>query len=279
MKNKIAIITSTYNCVEYVADCINSVKNQKDISVEHIIVDGGSTDGTLDIIIDSEQKENSRITWWCSEKDNGIYHAWNKALNHINSEWVLFLGADDTLYSENSLHEISSVLNLTPENISIIYGTLNIIEKDGSSHIWNRKWQNFRSEFRNGKSLRHTAVLHRSTLFKKLGDFDESYKIAGDSEFLLRELLKNDAVSCDICVANHLAGGVSNNINSYVRQLKEGLKIRKTYKLPAGYIKRQVIYTRYYIKILLLLIFPNNIAAFFIDLGRIVQGKGRNWSL
>uniref|UniRef100_UPI003B58646C glycosyltransferase n=1 Tax=Noviherbaspirillum sp. ST9 TaxID=3401606 RepID=UPI003B58646C len=89
----ISIITVTLNAAKYLEDCITSVINQSSLNIEHLIFDGGSTDGTLEII----NKYERHITYWQSEKDKGIYDAMNKAVKKAKGEWVYFLGADDTL--------------------------------------------------------------------------------------------------------------------------------------------------------------------------------------
>ncbi|WP_207535790.1 glycosyltransferase family 2 protein [Desertivirga arenae] len=94
----ISIITVTYNAVLHLEKCINSIISQHYPRIEHIIIDGGSTDGTLEVI----KSHPGNLAYWVSERDNGIYDAMNKALSHIHGEWVYFLGADDTLYPEFS---------------------------------------------------------------------------------------------------------------------------------------------------------------------------------
>lgn len=273
---QISIITSVFNSGSTLLQCIDSVKLQQNINVEHLIIDGNSTDGSVQIIETEAGKKDSVISWWVSEKDNGIYDAWNKALSHINGDWVLFLGADDTIYNSLTLEESYKELLAVPEDIRIAYGKLNII--DEKSYVWFNKWANFKKEFRNGHSLRHTAVFHRHSLFEKNGNFDDSFKIAGDSEYLLRELIENEAFDIDVLIANHYGGGVSSNIKSYRRQLIEGLRIKKIYKIPRNPICRILVIAKIKIKLLILLL-PERIASTLLDLGRLLQFKRLYWSV
>ena len=87
----ISIIVAVYNGEKTLQRCIDSVFSQTYPHKELIIIDGGSTDGTVDIL----QTNNDKITYWKSEPDNGIYQAWNKALDHAKSDWICFLGSDD----------------------------------------------------------------------------------------------------------------------------------------------------------------------------------------
>ncbi|MDL5501794.1 MAG: glycosyltransferase, partial [Candidatus Methanoperedens sp.] len=91
-----------YNGAKTLQRCIDSVSNQSYLNKELIIIDGGSTDGTIEILRSSQDK----ITYWQSGPDNGIYDAWNKALDHARGDWICFLGSDDYLWKSNVFEEI-----------------------------------------------------------------------------------------------------------------------------------------------------------------------------
>src|SRR5579864_471869 len=95
---KISIIIVTYNAAAYLQKCLDSIYRQKYPSIEIIVLDAESTDGTVDIL----KANTNKITFWKSEKDEGIYDAMNKALEHVTGEWVYFLGADDELLDDFS---------------------------------------------------------------------------------------------------------------------------------------------------------------------------------
>lgn len=94
---KISIITVSYNAAKTIEQTIQSVVNQTYDNIEYIIIDGGSTDGTVDII----KKYEDKIAYWVSEPDKGIYDAMNKGILKASGEYIYFLGADDWLYNES----------------------------------------------------------------------------------------------------------------------------------------------------------------------------------
>ena len=119
----ITVITVVFNGAGTLEQTILSVIKQSCENVEYLIIDGGSTDGTLDII----RKYEHAIDYWVSEPDGGIYEAWNKAAGLLLGDWCIFLGADDELASDNVLEEI--FLRCAPpfEDYQLVYGKLHII--------------------------------------------------------------------------------------------------------------------------------------------------------
>src|SRR5690554_7982207 len=89
----ISVVTVCYNAAETLSTCIDSVILQEFKNIEHIIIDGNSTDATLDLL----KERSKKIAFWHSGPDNGIYHAMNKALKYVRGKWIVFLGADDEL--------------------------------------------------------------------------------------------------------------------------------------------------------------------------------------
>ncbi|MGV3706979.1 MAG: glycosyltransferase family 2 protein [Arcticibacter sp.] len=109
----ISVITVTFNAAEHIRQCIESIQNQAYPRIEHIIIDGASTDGTISIL----EEFDDQIAYWVSEPDNGIFHAMNKALAHAKGDWIYFLGADDTLYPD-----FSRMADLLTDSDTIYYG-------------------------------------------------------------------------------------------------------------------------------------------------------------
>jgi len=116
-KSLISIVTVVYNGEKYLEETIQNVINQTYDNVEYIIIDGGSTDGTLDII----KKYEDRVDYWASEKDSGIYDAMNKGISLFSGDYLFFLGADDFIKNTNILYEVNKELNI---NYNLVYGNI-----------------------------------------------------------------------------------------------------------------------------------------------------------
>lgn len=195
----ITIITVSYNAVKDIESTILSVLNQTYPNIEYIIIDGGSTDGTLDII----KKYQDRISYWVSEPDKGIYDAMNKGTLKAAGEWLNFMNAGDTFYDQNVLEKVFR--NNNWEDTDVIYGDVYI-------------------KYKNTKKLRSTLPIkhlekgmpfcHQSTFIKtklqKKITFDTHYKICADYNlFLTLYKQKYHFKKIDIAIATFLYGGVS----------------------------------------------------------------------
>lgn len=169
----ITVITVVYNGAKYIEQTIQSVINQTYNNIEYIVVDGGSTDGTLDII----HKYENMIDYWISEPDNGIADAMNKGLSIATGEYVLFLHADDYLVSDKSLEFAAKQVNKSDIVLfDILYGTkLRRLTSRGLGF-----WINFKT------GVYHQAALCRLVVFKQIGGLDTDFKIGMDYDFFLR---------------------------------------------------------------------------------------------
>ena len=170
---KLSIITVVRNGVTTIEQTILSVINQNYLDFEYIIIDGVSTDGTLPII----NKYSDKIHKVISEPDKGIYDAMNKGILLAKGEWVYFLGADDTLYSDNTLNELFTSFD---KRADVLYG--NVIFKN-SKTIFDGKFDY------NKMCLRvpcHQAVFYKKDLFNEFGLFNTKYKINADAVMHVR---------------------------------------------------------------------------------------------
>lgn len=178
----ITVITVVLNGEKYLEQTIQSVINQTYPNVEYIIIDGGSTDGTLDIIKNYED----HIDYWVSEKDKGIYDAMNKGVRVALGSWIGFLGSGD-IYSSHGLldyYELMCEINIKSELYDYLSSKVELIKDDKIIRIVGQKWS--WEVFKKYMNVAHVGSLHSIKLFKKYGLFDISFKIAGDYEFLLR---------------------------------------------------------------------------------------------
>ena len=224
----ISVIVAVFNRVESLQRCIDSVTSQTYLNKELIIIDGGSTDGTVEIL-----KANDRqITYWESERDRGIYHAFNKALAQAKGDWIYFLGSDDYLWDIHSLSNIAQKLeNIKDTNVLLAYGKVAIDTQGGDVlQVINKPWQEIQNLFLQGCYICHQGVFHHKSLFEKHGQFDESFPITGDYELLLRELKFKDSQPLfipDITVAAMQTGGFSTSPQHRIAILQEYAKARK----------------------------------------------------
>lgn len=205
----ITIIVAVYNGAKTLQQCIDSVFAQSYKNKELIIIDGMSNDGTVEIL----KKNTSRINYWISESDGGVYSAWNKGLRHANGDWICFLGSDDYIYTPNALNELSSKLELIPLNIRLAYSRIMLLNPQGEElRPIGEPWDVAKNNFLKGKCLPHQGVMHRKSLFEKMGVFDESFGIGGDYELMLREIIHSDAFFIpDIIAIAMRQGGLSSN--------------------------------------------------------------------
>lgn len=205
----ITIIVAVYNGAKTLQQCIDSVSAQPYKNKELIIIDGMSNDGTVEIL----KKNTSRINYWISESDEGVFSAWNKGLRRANGDWICFLGSDDYLYTPDALNKLSSKLELIPLNIRLAYSRIMLLNPQGEElRPIGEPWDVAKNNFLKGKCLPHQGVMHRKSLFEKNGVFDESFGIGGDYELMLREIIHTDAFFIpDIVAIAMRQGGLSSN--------------------------------------------------------------------
>lgn len=179
-KPLISIITVCLNSVKELEDTILSVINQTYHNVEYIIIDGGSTDGTLDII----NKYKKDISYWVSEKDNGIYDAMNKGISFAKGDIINFLNAGD-LYYDNKILELVSEAYLTNGLPDLIYGLSYCYSLDaGINYFSGGKIKD--SVLWKGMAICHQSIFFKKDLFNILGNFDINFKASADYEWLLK---------------------------------------------------------------------------------------------
>ena len=176
VSGRVTVITAVYNAAQTLVRCIESVLSQDYPQVEFIVMDGGSTDGSIDILRNYE----GRI-FWKSEPDKGIYDAWNKSLALATGEWIAFLGADD-FYLPGA---ISAYMSLVAKlEVDYISSQVRWIQASGKQKIIGEAWTWPR--FQSLMTTAHVGSMHHSSLFRKYGGYDLSFRIVGDYEFLLR---------------------------------------------------------------------------------------------
>lgn len=158
----ISIILVTFNAEEFLQRCLDSIYSQAYTAIEIIVIDGASTDGTVEIL----QRNSNELSFWKSEKDSGIYDAMNKALEHVQGQWVYFIGADDIL-----LPDFSMLAKASKDPNGIYYGS---VLKAGKKYLGKM------SPYHQAKTgINHQAIIYPSKVFSD-NCYNTNYKISAD---------------------------------------------------------------------------------------------------
>jgi glycosyltransferase involved in cell wall biosynthesis len=205
---KVTIITVTLNSAKFLEDCIRSIISQDYKDIEHIIIDGQSTDGTLDII----KKYEDHIAYWVSEKDPGMYDAINKGMHKATGDIIGTLNSDDVLASTNVISEI--VKTFDEKKVDAVYGDLVYVDQQNIDKIV-RVWKggNYnRSKFRYGWMPAHPTFYFKRELLDKFGYYETHYFSASDYEFMARYLyyFRVSASYVSKLIVKMRTGGMSN---------------------------------------------------------------------
>jgi glycosyltransferase involved in cell wall biosynthesis len=202
----VSVIVALLNRRSTLQRCVDSVLAQTYKHRELLVIDGGSTDGSLEVL-----RAFGEALHWESAPDRGLYHAFNKALRKAAGDWLYFLGADDYLWDRTVLERMAPHLAAAYPRYRVVYAQANFVSARGETlETLGAPWSSFRSRFLQGFMLPHQAVFHHRRLFADHGVFDESFRNGGDYEMLLRELKVKDALFVpDVIVAGYQFGGGS----------------------------------------------------------------------
>ena len=228
---KVSIITVTYNSANYLEDCINSIIRQDYRNIEYIIVDGGSSDGTLDII----KKFSPHISKWISEEDNGMYDALNKGMELASGDVVGILNSDDVLASADVISQI--VKCFEQNNVDSLYGDLVYVDPFDLQKVL-RFWKGEmykRKRFKYGWMPAHPTFYIRRDLIERFGGYESHYFTAADYEFMARYLYNHRISSYYLpkLIVKMRAGGASNqSIYSRLRANRRDYLAMKKNNIP-----------------------------------------------
>lgn len=218
------------NSAEYLSDSINSVIAQSHKDVEYIIIDGGSTDGTLDII----RKYENYLAKWTSEPDTGMYAALNEGIQTATGEVIVFLHAGDFYPNENILENVAAVFE--DHKIDAVYGDLQYVKKNNPKRV-SRNWH--ASEFvqnniKRGWMPPHPTLFVRKVTFDQIGLFNCEYKIAADYDFILRLFSRPRVVTKylpEVLIKMRVGGKSNNTLTDILLKSWEDYKILKANKI------------------------------------------------
>ncbi len=259
----ITIITSTFNAASDLQWTLQSVRAQTYPNIQWIVADGGSTDGTVELL-----KENEDIIdYWFSEPDRGIYDAWNKALKFVKGSWVQFIGAGDEIYDNNTIEVISKFLSSAFPQYEMVYGKIKLLTSERKflknvGSRWsdlNNKWQGIRPAL-----PVHPEVYHHVSIFNKYNCFDINLTVSADTELLYKSMSRLEPLFVDVFIDKMPLGGVSDNPKYSLLAIKELSIINKRNNISPpffNYLKAH-IFAR--LKILLYFVFPKKIYLYFL---------------
>jgi len=218
---KISVITVVYNREKVIERCLENLQNQSYKNIQHIVIDGGSTDQTLSIIKNNADANTLVI----SEKDDGLYDALNKGLDLVNGDIVGVLHSDDVFFSQDTLADVAK-WHLANPNVDGTYGNV-LFRRSVTDHVNVRV---IRSQALNKKNIIQGIFPGHTSIFLKVNDkikyvrYNKDFKIAGDFEYMVRLLIEKDIklVHMDVPVSVMEVGGVSTRgIRSYLTLSKE----------------------------------------------------------
>lgn len=180
----LTVVTVCLNAADTIAATIDSVHSQRDLVHEYIIIDGGSTDGTCDIVGGYEDRFAGRLSW-VSEPDAGIYDAMNKAIARTTGAFIVFLGADDLLV-EGSLAAMTAAVIASAE-ADLVFGDAYMADPSGGRRLQRASARpRLIAGVPRAMPVCHQACAFSARAYGSLGGFDTSFRIAGDYEFYLR---------------------------------------------------------------------------------------------
>jgi glycosyltransferase involved in cell wall biosynthesis len=272
----ISIIVATYNNQATMQQCIDSIAQQTYPDKELIIIDGGSTDGTVEVL----KANDHNVAYWVSEPDRGIYHAWNKALLHTGGDWICFLGADDFFWDKHVLTRISERLKTLSPSIRVVYGQNMLVSKEGESlYLVGEPWEKLKRIFKARMCISHTGMMHRRSLFERHGKFDESFRITGDYEMLLRELKDANAEFVpQLIVAGVRQGGVSSKPESSLLLLHEARRAQRMHGMRYPSLPWVWAMVKVRLRLLLWYVLGEGVARHTLDLARRMGGQPEHWT-
>ncbi len=230
---KISIITVSYNSASTIYDTLQSVFSQTYTNIEHIVIDGGSTDSTLDII----KNNGDRVAQLVSERDGGIYDAMNKGLNLATGEVIGFLNSDDYLASSDSIALIAEAL--ARDSIDAAYGDLVFVDAKNTNRVV-RLWRpgpHIAGSCTKGWMAPHPTFYARRAVVLRAGGFDLRYKLQSDFDLMLR-LFEIEGIEAmyipKTLVRMRMGGATTGSFRNIIKGNVEAANSCKSHGYPGG---------------------------------------------
>ena len=219
-KPSLSIITVVFNGEKYLEQTIISVIDQTYENIEYIVLDGASSDMTIEII---KRYEND-ITVWKSEKDNGIYDAMNKGIDLATGDFIWFLNAGDVIYENLTVEKIFENYN---NKIDVLYGQMQLINEDGLDvSIFKVPKSLTYRDFMYGMAVSHQAIIIKKEL---ISYYNLNYKVVSDHDWIISALKKSkNIIKVDLVFSKYLLGGFSDK-NFYTGWNERLIIMKKQY--------------------------------------------------
>jgi len=230
MHPDVSVVIGVRNGAATLQRCLDSVAAQDFAARETIVVDGASTDGTRELL--ERNAAEGKVDQYLSEPDRGIYEAWNKAVRRSRGRWISFLGCDDAFHDASSLRALVEAAAAAGGVARVVYGRINRVAAGGVLvETIGLPWERAREAFAAGVNIPHPGTLHRREMLEERGGFDESFRIAGDYNLLLGELLAHPPLFVDRVVLDMGFGGMSSRPGNILVSLREVAKARRAHGL------------------------------------------------
>jgi len=272
----ITIVVALLNSSRTIQRCLDSITSQTYPGWELIVQDGGSTDGSVEIL----RANAHRIAYWESGPDKGPSDAVNKAIRRARGEWIFMLGADDYLWDSSVLDHLVPHLRRAYPPCRIVYGRLAFVLDDGQVlEYFGEPWDQCKRHLIQGRTLPGPAVIYHRSLFDVHGLFDLSFNMAGDYELQLRALRKGDALFVpDVVVAGFQYGGRSSVPENALLSLFAVRRAQREHgiRLPSAVWIGWVL--RVYLRLAIWRVLGEERAKRVLDWGRALLGKGPLWT-
>lgn len=232
MSAKVSVITATWNCEGTVQECLDSFAEQSWTNREHIVIDGASTDRTVEIL----EANSHRIDVLLSEPDTGIYDALNKGIRQASGDVIGFLHADDVYASPNVLAMVAAAFE--DPSVAAIYGDLQYVQREDPSIVV-RHWRSSsfsRTRLDWGWMPPHPTLYVRREWYEEIGGFDLKYRISADYHSILRLFSRNDFRAKylpGVLVKMRLGGASNRSLANILLKSREDLHALKATRVGA----------------------------------------------
>jgi hypothetical protein len=273
----ITIITAVFNGRTALEATIQSVMAQSSEHIEHVIIDGGSTDGTLDIL----RAYDAVLDCWVSEPDSGIYDAFNKGVKLATGTWILFLGAGDLLFDRESMDGAVAGLESARSDDQIAYGRVVRLGIDGLFvEEENGPWTSMRDKWRGGRRVmpQHQGIFERRS-FLASHPFDVSYRIVADYKSFTQAIASHPPLYIDCIIAKVFVGGVSTAPRQSLSAAREILRLNQELGRGLDHLPHQLFFGfKSVVKTFLSIVLPMRRTMQIIDAYRQATKRRKMWT-